>query len=241
MKARDVMTSAVISVPADAPVTQVVDLMLQHRISGVPVVDEKGVVVGMVTEGDFLRRNELGTQRKRPRWLEFVIGPGKLAAEYVQSQGRKVSEIMTSGVYTVNADTPLEDVVKLMERRRIKRVPVLDAGKMVGIVSRANLIHAVASLAREVKPTTQSDEVIRAQIQAEVGKQPWAPQIDVVVRDGVVELWGALTDDRERQAFVVAAENVPGVKKVHDHLVWIEPMTGMVLQSLDDEARTRTP
>ena len=239
MKARDVMTSVVISVPSDAPVTQAVQLMLQHRISGLPVVDAKGALIGIVTEGDFLRRGELGTQRKRPRWLEFVVGPGKLATEYVQARGFKVGEVMTVGAYTVNADTPLEDVVQLMERHRIKRVPVLEDNKMIGVISRANLLHALASLAREAKPSTQNDEAIRDQIQAEVTKQSWAPQITVVVRDGVVELWGAITDDRERQAFIVAAENVPGVKQVHDHLVWIEPVSGMILQSEEDEARAK--
>lgn len=238
MKARDVMTSVVISVPSDAPVTQAVQLMLQHRISGLPVVDAKGALIGIVTEGDFLRRGELGTQRKRPRWLEFVVGPGKLATEYVQARSFKVGEVMTVGTYTVNADTPLEDVVQLMERHRIKRVPVLEDNKMIGVISRANLLHALASLAREAKPSTQNDEAIRDQIQAEVTKQPWAPQITVVVRDGVVELWGTITDDRERQAFIVAAENV-GVKQVHDHLVWIEPVSGMILQSQEDEARAK--
>src|SRR5215510_260593 len=145
MKARDVMTPVVISVPADAPVTQAVQLMLRHRISGLPVVDANENLVGIVTEGDFLRRSELGTQRKRPRWLEFIVGPGKLATEYVMTRGHKVSEVMTTDVHTVNADTPLENVVELMEQKLIKRVPVLEKGKMIGLVSRANLLHALAS------------------------------------------------------------------------------------------------
>jgi CBS domain-containing protein len=239
MKARDVMTSVAISIPAEATVLQAAELMMQHRISGLPVVDAKGALVGVVTEGDFLRRGELGTQRKRPRWLEFVMGPGKLAAEYVQARGGKVSEIMTPNPHTIALDTPLEDIVQMMERHRIKRLPVVEGGKIVGIVSRANLIRALASLAREAKPAAQTDAAIRDQIQAELHKQPWAPEVTVVVRDGVVELWGAITDERERQAFVVAAENVPGVKKVRDHLVWIEPVSGMILQSLEDEARAR--
>jgi len=127
----------------------------------------------------------------------------------------------------------------LMERRRIKRVPVMDNGKMIGVTSRANLVHALASLVRETKPTTQTDETIRERILAELGRQFWAPQVDVMVRDGVVELWGAITDERERQAFIVAAENVPGAKQVRGHLVWIEPMSGMVVQSIEDEARAK--
>jgi CBS domain-containing protein len=146
---------------------------------------------------------------------------------------------MTPSPHTVGPDTPLEGVVQMMERHRIKRVPVVEGTKIIGIVSRANLIRALASLAREAKPTTQTDEAIRDKIQAELHKQPWAPEINVVVRDGVVELWGAITDERERQAFIVAAENAPGVKQVRDHLVWIEPVSGMILQSLEDEARAK--
>ena len=237
MKVSDVMTWGVVSVEADASVERAARLMLQNKISGLPVVDAKGSLVGVVTEGDFLRRGEIGTQRRRPRWLELVIGPGRLATEYVHAAGRKVSEIMTPDPLTVTPDTPLDDVVDLMERRRIKRLPVLEDGKLVGIVSRANLMHALASLAREARAPSEGDDVIRDRILAELSKQPWAPQINVVVRDGVVDLSGVLTDERERQAFVVAAENVRGVKVVHDHMAWIEPYSGLVLQSAEDEAR----
>jgi CBS domain-containing protein len=122
--------------------------MLQNNISGLPVVDAKGNLLRIVTEDDFLRRSELGTQRHRPRWLEFLIGPGRLAAEFVRASGRKVGEIMTPDPYTMNADTPLEEVVQLMERHRIKRLPVVEDGKPIGMVSRANLLHALASFAR---------------------------------------------------------------------------------------------
>ena len=239
MKAHDVMTWGVVSVEADASVTRAVRLMLQNKISGLPVVDAKGSLVGIVTEGDFLRRSELGTQRRRPHWLEFLIGPGRLAAEYVRTSGRRVDEVMTPDPYTIRTDTPLEDVVRLMERHRIKRVPVVEGGKPIGIVSRANLLHALASLAREATAPAGDDTAIRERILAECAKQPWAPQINPVVRNGVVELWGAITDERERQAFIVAVENVPGVKAVHDHLVWVEPTSGMVFLSADDEARAK--
>jgi len=240
MKVHDVMTQGVIVVEADASVMRAVRLMLQNRISGLPVVDAKGGLVGVVTEGDFLRRGELGTQRRRPRWLEFLIGPGRLATEYVQASGRKVQDIMTPSPYTVSADTPLEEVVGLMEKHRVKRLPVVESGKLVGIVSRANLLHALASLAHETKPQTADDEAIRERLLAECAKQPWAPQINVVVHDGVVSLWGVITDERERQAFKVAAENVPGVKAVHDHLAWVEPTSGMVLLSDEDEQRAQS-
>jgi CBS domain-containing protein len=239
MKARDVMTPRVISIETDAPIMQAVRLMLQNRISGLPVVGRKGELVGMVTEGDFLRRGEIGTQRHHNRWLEFLIGPGRLADEYVHARGRKVEEVMTREPITVSEDTPLDEVVRLMERHRIKRLPVLRAGALVGIVTRANIMHALVSLAAETKTPAGDDAAIREQILAECKKQSWAPMTNVVVRNGVVELWGTITDERERQALIVASENVPGVKMVHDHLVWIEPNSGFVMQSEEDEAREK--
>jgi CBS domain-containing protein len=237
MKAHDVMTWGTITVEPDASITRAVRLMLQNKISGLPVVDANGQLVGMVTEGDFLRRGELGTTRQRPRWLEFLLGPGKLATEYVQTSGQKVAQVMTPEPKTITPETPLDEVVRLMERHRIKRLPVVQDGKLVGIVSRANLLHALASVAREVKAPAGDDATIRERIMAECAKQPWAPHVNVVVRDGVVELWGVITDERERQAFTVVSENVPGVKAVRDHLAWIEPTSGMVVLSEEDEAK----
>jgi CBS domain-containing protein len=146
---------------------------------------------------------------------------------------------MTPEPKTITPETPLDEVVSLMERHRIKRLPVVQDGKLVGIVSRANLLHALASVAREVKVPSGDDTTIRQQILAECAKQPWAPHVNVVVRDGVVGLWGVITDERERQAFIVAAENVPGVNAVHDHLTWIEPTSGMIILSDKDEAKAR--
>jgi CBS domain-containing protein len=240
MKARDVMTTRVISIESDAPIMRAVRLMLQNRISGLPVVGRKGELVGMVTEGDFLRRGEIGTQRHRNRWLEFLVGPGRLANEYVHARGRKVEEVMTRELVTVTEDTELDEVVRLMERHRIKRLPVLRGDKLVGIVTRANIMHALVSLAAVAKsPPAGDDAAIREQILAEFQRQSWAPMTNVTVRDGVVELWGTIVDEREREALIVAVENVPGVKTVHDHLVWIEPNSGLVIQSEEDEARTR--
>jgi CBS domain-containing protein len=233
------MTPRVISIETDAPIMRAVRLMLQNRISGLPVVGPKGELVGMVTEGDFIRRGEIGTQRPRNRWLEFLVGPGRLADEYVHARGRRVEEVMTHEPVTVTEDTPLDEVVRLMERHRIKRLPVLREGALVGIVARANIMHALVSLAAETKAPAGDDATIREQILAECGKQSWAPMANVVVRNGVVELWGTITDERERQALIVASENVAGVKAVHDHLVWIEPNSGFVIQSEEDEARAR--
>jgi CBS domain-containing protein len=237
MKASDVMTWGVISVDTETPVVRAAQLMLHHRVSGLPVVDANGDLVGIVTEGDFLRRGELGTQRQRPRWLQFLIGPGRLANEYVRACGRKVGEIMTPNPQAITGDTPVVKIVELMEKNRIKRLPVVDGRKVIGVVSRANLLHALASIARDAKPPAGNDAAIRDQIVAELKTQTWAPEINVVVRNGVVELWGIISDERERQAFVVAAENVPGVKRVHDHLAWIDTSFGLVLQAEEDAAQ----
>jgi len=236
MKAENVMTRDVISIAPDATILQAARLMLQHHISGLPVVDKDGNLVGVLSEGDFLRRHETRTEYKRSRWLEFLMGPGRIAAEYSHSHGSKVSEVMTTNVQTVTNDTALEDIVELMERKRIKRVPVLCGGQLVGIVTRSNLMHAMVSMARVVQPAAKDDVTIREALLAELQKEDWAPaaMTNVVVRDGVVELWGVVVDDRQRDAMKVAAENIPGVKAVKDHFVWIEPTSGMVIEPKDD-------
>jgi len=224
MKASDIMTPGVISAEPDSTVLQAARYMLQHHISGLPVIDKTGNLVGILSEGDFLRRREIGTERKRSRWLEFLMGPGRMAAEYTHTHGSKVSDVMTREVHTVNEDTPIEKIVELMEKYRIKRVPVLNDNKVVGIVTRSNLMHAMVSLARAEPKASKDDATIRQKLLAEIEKEKWAPasMINVVVRDGVVELWGAIIDERQREALKVAAENIPGVKEVKDHLAWPE-------------------
>ena len=238
MQVKDVMTRNVIFVGPDEPVLEAARLMLQNRISGLPVVDREGELVGIVTEGDFLRRSELGTRRRRPKWLEFIVGPGRLADEYVHASGRKTEEIMTHDPFFTTENAPLETVVEVMQRHQVKRLPVMRGGRIVGIVSRANLMHALASLARgDTQMPIGDDAAIRDRILATLSNEHWAPRPNVVVKNGIVELWGVITDDRERQGLIVAAENVPGVKKVHDHLVWVEPMSGVAIPSVEDEAK----
>ena len=224
MKASDIMTPGVISADPDATVLQAARYMLQHRISGLPVIDKTGNLVGILSEGDFLRRRETGTQRKRSRWLEFLMGPGRMAAEYTHTHGSKVSEVMTTEMHTVNEDTPIEKIVELMEKHRIKRVPVLNGNRVVGIVTRSNLMQAMVSLARTEPKMAKDDATIRQKLLAEIKKEKWAPasMINVVVVDGVVELWGAIIDERQGEALKVAAENIPGVKAVIDHLAWLD-------------------
>jgi CBS domain-containing protein len=229
MKASEIMTMGVYTVTPDVSVPDAARLMIEQGISGLPVVDAAGQIVGIVTEGDFLRRAETGTQRRRPRWLEILVGPGRLANEYVRTHARKVADIMTAKVVMVSADTPVQDVVGVMERHRIKRVPVVKDGAVVGIVSRANLVQALARLAEEAPPSRPDDEAMRAQIMAELNKQEWAPHpsVNVIVRDGVAELWGVILNENKRDAVRVLAENVPGIVGVQDHMVWVEPVSGM--------------
>lgn len=239
MQVRDVMTRNVISVGAHQSVLEAAQLMLKHRISGLPVADAAGKLIGVVTEGDFLRRGEIDTQRQRPRWLEFLLGPGRLAEEYVHSSGRIVEEVMTANPCTVTEDDSLQTVVELMERRHVKRLPVLRDGRLVGIVSRANLMDALIELAHYPRGTSADDAALRDRILAALAKARWAPDIDVQVHDGIAELSGIITDEREREGLIVVAENVPGVKAVHDHLVWVEPMSGTALPSPEDQAKAR--
>jgi CBS domain-containing protein len=232
MKAKDVMTRKVISVAPEASVLQAARLMLQHHVSGLPVLDKKGGLAGILSEGDFLRRRETKTERRRARWLEFLLGPGRIAADYAHSHGSKVAEVMSPDVKTVGEETPLEDIVQTMEKNNIKRMPVMRGDKLVGIVTRSDLMHAMVSLARVAPPAPKSDAAIRDRLLAEIHKQEWAPiaTASVVVRDGVVELWGMIVDERQRDALKVAAENIPGVKAVKDHLVWIEPTSGITIE-----------
>lgn len=237
MKALDVMTREVVSIGPDASVFDALRLMLDRRISGLAVVDADGDLVGMLTEGDFLRRAELDTERQRPAWLGFLLGPGRLAREYVQTHGRKVAEVMTHNVVSVTEDIALSEVVRLMERHHIKRLPVTKAGRLTGIVSRSDLLRALAG-APVIVCADSRDATLRERILAEIGRQPWGPSamVDVIVENGGVDLRGVLTDDREREALQVLVENIPGVMRVRDLLTTIEPMTGMVVELPRDRA-----
>jgi CBS domain-containing protein len=231
MKTQEIMTTQVITVRSDSPLQDAIATMLEHGVSGVPVIDEHGQAVGMLSESDLLRRTELDTERRRPRWLVFLMGPGKLAEEYTHTHGRTVADVMTNKLYSVAPDTPVRDVVQLMERRRIKRLPVLENGQLVGIVSRANLLRALALATAALPAGNKSDEEIRERLARELASTEWAPRhmIDHIVQNGAVHLYGTILDEREREALCVAARNTPGVTEVHDHLVWCEPVSGSVL------------
>ena len=231
MKAADLMTSFVVTVTPEATIEYAAQLMLQYRISGLPVTDSDGAVLGIVTEGDLLRRAETGTDKRHARWVSLLIGQGRLAQEYVHTHGRKVGDVMTERVFTVTPETPLADLVALMETKHVKRVPVVDQGRLVGIVSRADVMAALVGLLAEKPAGTMTDAEIRIQILTEIDRQPWGPRggVDVIVTNGVVVLKGTIPDERERAALCVAAENVPGVKAVHDRLTWIDSVSGIVI------------
>lgn len=236
MKVSDVMTQQVISVRPSDRIADAIRIMLDKRVSGLPVVDDAGGIVGIVTEGDLLRRSETGTTRHRPRWLQFLLSPGRLADEYAHTHGRRVDEVMTPDVVSVGEGSSLNTVVQLMEQRGIKRVPVIREGKIVGIVSRANLMHALVGLGNDAPGCSTSDADIRQRILDEIQREPWGPRYstNVVVSNGRVDLWGSLFEERERRALRVVVENVPGVKEIHDHMIWIEPLTGTVVEATEE-------
>jgi CBS domain-containing protein len=221
MNASDVMSGDVVTVRDDMPVLQVVRLMLARGISGVPVVDGGGIVVGIVSEGDLLRRAELGTQKQRGSWREFFSGTAALAEDYVRSHGTLARDVMTRSVICAQKATPLSEIADLMEENRIQRVPVLDGDKLVGIVSRSNLLRALASMAPAVEPAETDDAAIREALLAELARQPWSRRAEnsVVVTDGVVHLWGLVTLPEELRALQLAAEGIPGVKAVRNHMI----------------------
>ena len=235
MRAHQIMTRSVTAISPDATILEAANTMLRQHVSGLPVVNAGGQLVGVVSEGDFIRRSEIGTQRKRGRWLKFLLGAGESATDYIHEHSRKVSDVMTSDPITVSEDATLEEIVNAMETNGVKRLPVMRGDRLVGIVSRANLLQAVASLAREIPDPTADDDHIRSRVIASIEKNDWSPfGLNVIVRDGIVHLSGVVTEERSRQAAIVAAQNVAGVKQVHDHLCWVDTMSGMYLESPED-------
>ena len=219
MIAADVMTPDVICAAPETPLPELVRLMLDNRISALPIVED-GRIVGIVSEGDLLHRAETGTESRPSRWLELVTSTDRLAADYTRTHGRKAGEIMTRDVVTVADTTPIAEVAHLLEARRIKRVPVTRDGRLVGIVSRRNLLQALATSLSPPPITCGRQEHPRSLL-CELRRQAWAGgpgSINAVVADGVVHLWGVAPDETLRQAIVVVAENIPGVRAVEDHM-----------------------
>ena len=231
MDARDVMTQPATTLRDDAPLEQAIALMLERGISGLPVVDQYGRLLGMLTEGDLLRRVEVGTsEHHRSGWWDFIRGPGRNAAEYVRTHSRRVSDLMTRNPASVSEGTPLSDVVELMESRRIKRVPVMRDGMVVGVVSRSDLLRAVGAGLAGLSQDGGRDEAVLGRLRVELDAQPWftARNVSIAVKDGVVTLGGIVAGETMRTALRVAAQNTSGSTTVHDELVVVEPSNVLV-------------
>jgi CBS domain-containing protein len=236
--AGDIMTRDVQTVAPDAQIDTAIDIMIKRRASGVPVVTDSGQIVGIVTEGDLLRRVETTTDlshgRKPMKFLEFLLGSGKEITNYVRSHSRRVSDLMTENVVTVTEETPLAEVVRLMEKHRVRRLPVEHGGRLVGIIARSDLVAALGRRLAEVTPGLKaSDPELEARICAALDSAGWfasaaKSSVDVRVADGIATMEGVIHDERLRTAIRVAVENVPGIARVKDHIVFVEPMTGSI-------------
>ncbi len=233
LTAGDIMTRDVAATTAAAAVPAAIAIMLERHVSGLPVLDGDGALVGILTEGDLLRRVELDTIPHTAAWLDFFRSSARLAGEYVESHSRVVGDVMTAAVLTVAETAPLADIVRLMQSKHIKRVPVMAGSRVVGMVSRADLLRALAAAFAKPGPAAEpSDAIIRAAILAEFRRQAWAPVegISVAVAGGIVDLSGVIFHESDRAAMRVAAQNVAGVTSVRDHMIWVEPNSGMTFQ-----------
>jgi len=231
MKVSEIMTTPVIGVSPDASLLELTGLMVQNQISGLPVVSAEGQLVGIVTESDCLRRAELGTEEKRSSWASFFASTTKLAENYIRSHGRKVSAIMTTDPITIDESASLQDAVTLMERHRVKRVPVVSHGKLVGIISRSNIVRALMSKSLHMPAADSSDEALTREVRKAIYRLTWAPGslVEIHVHNGTAELRG-VAEPHTSAAMTVAAENVPGIRNVINSLAWVEPISGTVIE-----------
>lgn len=222
MQARDAMTAHVVTVSANATVRELADLLVKRGISAASVVGPKGELVGIVSEGDLMRRSELGTAKSRPWWLRLLSGEHALAVDFIKANAQKVGVVMTREVVTATPERPLSEVARHLEQHAIKRIPIVHNKQLVGIVSRANLVQLFASLFKKphlgLSPT---DSAIRTRIMNRLEKEPWAHTslLNVLMDDGVVDLWGIVHTAIEKDAIRVAAESTAGVRAVNDNLV----------------------
>jgi CBS domain-containing protein len=221
MKAADVMVSNVVTVGIDATVGEVAAILLNNHISGAPVVDDKGELVGILSEGDLIRRPEIGTTKRHSWWLELISNKWASATEYIKSHSRKVADVMTRDVITAKPDTPLGDIAAMLERNRIKRIPIVEGGKLVGLVSRANILQALASATKKLSSLmTANDSELRKKVQSRLAAEPWRPtMLTVTVQDGTVDLWGLVHSIEEKKAAQLAAETTPGVRAVVNNII----------------------
>jgi CBS domain-containing protein len=221
MNAADVMTTTVVTIEPEATVAEAARLMVRRDVSALPVVDAHKQLVGIVSEADLMRREETGTQADHPGWIETMIPATARAAEFTKSHGKYVYEVMSRDVVTATEDTPLHQIAGILERRRIKRVPIVRDNKLVGIVSRANLVQALASTILAPAGSLDNDRAIRQELLSRLGRQSWTDfgGRNVVVSDGKVHIWGLVGSPAERQALIAIAEGVPNVTGVVDEMI----------------------
>jgi CBS-domain-containing membrane protein len=224
MQAKDIMARDVITVSEASAVKDVASVLLDRGISAVPVVDASGRMVGIVSEGDLLHRSESGTKRRRSWWLSLFSDADALASEFVKEHSRRVSDVMSRNVISAGPDTELVEIAEILEKHRIKRVPIVENGQLVGIVSRANLVRALTMAPKQGKELEGTDSKIRDRILARLKAEPWSPSwLNVRVENGVVELWGTAASEAQKKAAHIAAELTPGVKSVDDNIVVQRP------------------
>jgi CBS domain-containing protein/ribosomal protein S17 len=245
MRAYEIMSRHVITISADAPVIEAIKTMLSHHISGLPVVDSCGKLIGILSEGDFIRRAEIGTEKRGGRWLTLLAGADQVALDFARQHGRKIGQIMTPDPITIGEDTSAEQIVRLMESRNVKRFPVMRGDQIVGMVTRGDFLAAIANSWRDNHGSSSVEDDIQASVVAALSRAAWRPcALNVSVHDGIVTLRGVVKSDNARKAVIVAAENVPGVKRVNDQLEKIaypppeEDYGGGDIVSLQEEPST---
>ena len=221
MRAIDVMVHDVLTVRPDTDVAEAIKLLTEHDVSALPVLDKDGNLVGILSEADLIRRVKIGTEKHRPRWLEPVTGASTLAEEFAKSHGKKVGEVMTTGAISVSEDTPLSEIAAVLERNGIERVPVVKDGKLVGVVSRSNLIQALASVIGRIDQHNETDRQIRLDLLSRLREQSWTDfgSRNITVSNRVVHLWGLVGSAAERKALLALAESEPGVSRVSDEMM----------------------
>ena len=221
MIASDVMVHDIVTIGPEEDVSKAVKLLVDHDISALPVVDDERRVIGILSEADLLHRDKIGTEQHRAWWLEAVTPASVLALDYAKSHGRKVAEVMSEDIISADENTPLSDLANILEKNRIKRVPILKDGKLVGIVSRSNLIQALASAPSQPENDQLADRGIRSAILARLAEQSWTDfgERNIVVTNGVVNLWGLVGSPEEHKALLALAESVPGVREVSDEMI----------------------